>query len=505
MFKNRLSRNILANITGFSLSVLVGIFFTPYLVRHLGVAGYGVIPLATTLSSYLTVVTLVVNGAVGRYITYSLQQNDVSTANRYFNTALFSSLIFVALLAGPSVWLTTLSDKIFNLPAGYENQVRWLISATVGMVLVSVVSCPFEVASFCKNRFDIRNLVTISATVIRIGVVVVLFTLTAPQIVHVGWGIVIAALVSFLASVMIWFRLTPELFISRKCFDVSCLRGLAGTGGWIMVSQVGTMLLLSIDLLVVNRMFGAEAGGRYATLLQWSILLRSLALTLAGVLAPTIISLYARHEIDELVDYSRRMVKVLGLFMALPVGFICGLSRPLLEVWVGADFVPLAPLLSLMVAPLCINLAYVPLHNISQATNKVRIPGIVQVAAGLINLALAIVLAGPLGWGMCGVAAAGVTVLTFRNVIFTPIYCARIIDRGSGTFMKGLLPISGITALIALVCWLTASCLDLTSWPRLIGFGLALSLAYGAIVWSVAFSGAGKQLNLKKVLAGREA
>src|SRR4051812_795311 len=72
--KRRLSINIVANVLGFAVTTAVGIFLTPYLIRHLGVAAYGVIPLATTVSSYLTIVTLVVNAAVARFITVSLQR-----------------------------------------------------------------------------------------------------------------------------------------------------------------------------------------------------------------------------------------------------------------------------------------------------------------------------------------------------------------------------------------------------------------------------------------------
>lgn len=493
----KLTTNLIANIINFLVSIAVGIFFTPYLIHHLGVAAYGVIPLAIAFSSYLTVFTLVINASVARFITVAMQRDDIGEANSYFNTSLFASIFSVILLLGPCLWLASMPEHLFHLPAGYEVQSKWLLTFTVGMVMISVLSSPFEVASFCRNRFDFRNMVTITATLIRVGFVVLLFTIAAPSVFYVGLGMFIAAVFSLLASVIIWRKLTPELVISHRGFKSECLRNLAGTGGWIMISQIGTMLLLSIDLLVVNRMFGPDSGGRYASLLQWSILLRGVALTIAGVLAPTIISLYARNEIVEMISYSRKAVKALGLFIALPVGLVSGLSQPLLYVWLGQDFVALAPILTLMTAPLCINLGYMPLHNISQATNNVRVPGIVQLVAGVINLGLAILLAGPLGWGMYGVAAAGLIVLTLKNLVFTPLYCARILGKNKSTFIKELLPLIVVTLLLTTGCWLTSSFINLASWFRLGSFSVFITVGYGILVWFFLISDAEKNFILK--------
>ena len=119
-------------------------------------------------------------------------------------------------------------------------------------------------------------------------------------------------------------------------------------GGWIAVTYVGTILYLGIDLLVVNRMFGPDAGGRYAAVAQWSALLRTLVGVVAGLFCPTMLYYYARHDIDGLSRYGRQAVKLVGLMMALPIGLICGLSTPLLQTWLGPKFADLAWLMSLM-------------------------------------------------------------------------------------------------------------------------------------------------------------
>ncbi|GFO60323.1 putative membrane protein EpsK [Geomonas silvestris] len=494
--KGRLSTNLVTNVLSFSLNIMVGVFFTPYLIRHLGVSGYGFIPLASNLSSYLTIAALVINASVARYITVAIERDQHEEASQYFSTSFFGSAGLALLMVFPGALLVAFPDLVIRVPDGYGNEVRWLLTLTVGTILISFVTTPFEVATFCRNRFDIRSGIATASLFLRVALVIVCFKFSAPRLFHVGLGLILAALFSLLASIAAWRKLTPGLSLRLSQVRFHCLRQLANSGGWISVNQVGTLLLINIDLLVVNWYFGAESGGRYASLVQWSILLRGLALTVTGLLSPPIMYLYARNDLAGLVSYSRNALKYLGLFIALPVGLISGLAKPILSVWLGPDFVALAPLLTVMVAPLCINLGYIPLHNISMATNNVKVPGIVQVIAGVVNLLLAIFFVKFLQLGLYGVAAAGILVLTLRNVVFTPVYAARIIGVPYRTFMRELLPISCATALLGIFCWYLAHWLGVDSLPSLLTLVVVISFGYLLSLWLFVLSSVEKEYML---------
>lgn len=483
MIRGQLHVNIISNIIFYAFSILINIWFTPYLIRHLGVSGYGIIPLATTVVSYLSVLTLVLNAAVGRFITVNLEKKFFQEARFFFNTSLISSLLFVAVIAAPCFFLAFHPQWFFRFPQGQEYQTTLLLLCTLAMFMLTVISTPFDVATFCRNRFDIRNAVAIFASIMRVSIVVFLFNFGHAEIWHVGLGILVASLLSLLGSLWAWKKLTPELYIDFRQFSIKTLKELVGTGGWIAVSQIGTILLLSIDLLVVNRLLGSESTGYYASLLQWSALLRGLGTAIAGVLAPTIIYHFARNEIDSMVTSCKQSVKFLGLFLALPVGLISGLAKPLLCVWLGPNFVPLAPLLLVMTAHLALTLGFMPLHNISIATNNVRIPGLFQIAIGVLNLALAVFLAGPIGWGMYGVAVAGGIILILRNLLFTPFYAAKIIGRIPTTFTAELFPIVLVGVLVTMTSWAIASYIDLNSWVKLITYCLSFASFYLPGVW----------------------
>jgi membrane protein EpsK len=96
------------------------------------------------------------------------------------------------------------------------------------------------------------------------------------------------------------------------------------------------------------------------------------------------------------------------------------------------------------------------------------------------NLGLALLLAGPVGWGMYGVAAAGAIMLTVKNFIFTPLYAAHILGLGYSTFYRETIPIILATFGLTSLGWGVSYYFPNLHWMGLIGAGMALTCVYVA-------------------------
>jgi membrane protein EpsK len=476
--RGRFATNLATNVGGLVLNLLIGLWYTPYLIRHLGVASYGLIPLIVQVTGFLAILTLALNAAVGRWITIALERREYDEANRYFNASLIGSLFLIAALAVPAGFAASHVNKLVSVSAGQEAQVRWLMGCALIAFFLNTLQTPFGVATYSMNRFDLRNVVGITQRLVSVGVVVALFALFTPRLWHVGLAIVGAALVHGGLNLCFWRMLTPMLRPSFAQFDIRVVGKLASFGGWISVSRVGVLLFLAIDLLVVNRLFGPVAGGRYAAVLQWSTLLRTLSAVIVGVFGPTILYIYARNDIDGMIAYARRAMKFTGLLLALPIGLICGFSVPLLRTWLGPGYVSLAPLMSLMTIYLSVTLSAALLFQLQQAANKVKVPGIVTLVMGAANLGLALLLAGPAGWGLYGVAAAGAITLVARNLIFVPIYAAYCLKRRPWSFYRVIIINAGVAILMAATCYVVSSLIELSGWGRLSIAVAVVSAAY---------------------------
>ena len=112
----QLPNNLVANIAYLVINVIIGLVLVPYFVSTLGVAAYGIIPLATSITGYVAIVVQSLNTAISRFLTVDLQSGDYGEANKTFNTAFFG-LSGVILLMVPVVFIVAwFSPSIFNVP-----------------------------------------------------------------------------------------------------------------------------------------------------------------------------------------------------------------------------------------------------------------------------------------------------------------------------------------------------------------------------------------------------
>lgn len=479
----RLKANLCANIAQLGLTIVVGVWYVPYLVRELGPAAYGLVPLTSVITSYMVLITIGLESAVGRFETLALTRENHERANVIFNVALWGNVGLIGLLLIPAGIGILQVQHLIRIPPGYDTATRWLFGATIAAFLLNQIKTPFTVSFFCQNRLDLQNLVAAAEIFVRVGLVVLLFTAKSPRVEYVGAAILAGTLIALAGTVWAWRSLTPTLSISWRLFDWGMLRSLCATGIWVIVSQIGVMLYLNIDLVVANRLFGATLSGEYAAVLQLPFLIRSLSVAVSGVFAPTTFHIYAREDIAGLVGYLRRSIKFVGLVLAWPIGLTCGFADPLLRIWLGEPFSGLGWLLVIMAAHLCVNLAMYPLYPLPLAVNRVKTPGLVTLAVGVGNLVMALFFATRLGWGLYGIAAAGAVTLSLRHLLFTPLYSAYILKqpwttfyRGLGGFVGAMLATAGLGR--ALLFWWPVD-----NWLELGTASAAVSLVFFLIVY----------------------
>jgi len=482
-------RNVLANFVTYALNACIAIWFTRYLLDHLGTACYGLVPLAMNFNEYMAIFTVAFSSAVGRYLTMELARGDDAQTNRTFNTALFGmgALLVCVLPVGLVVALS--ARWLINIPPEAVQDSQWLFVSTISAFGVWALSSCFAVSLFARSRFDLRGGISAFGMVARVALVVVLFSLGRPQLAAVGLGIVANAVLVLLAHVWTWRWLTPHLRVRLSDFDRRRLREILLMGGWVSVAQLGNLLFTQIDLLLVNILAGAEWAGRYAPLLQWSTTLRTLAGMLSVVLTPTIIACYALSETGRLIRITRMAMTVLGLGLAVCVGLICGMGRSLLRVWLGESFVELTPLLWTLTGALAVNLCVLPLLSIQQAANRVAWPGITTVALGVANVALGWTFAGPLGHGAYGVATAGLICFSLRNAVYNTYYTSRILGLRWTAFGMPLLRTALFTAVVAALGWGASELFSPTRWPHFLGCAALVTVVALAIAGTIGLSG----------------
>jgi membrane protein EpsK len=492
--RSRFLINVSSNVCYTVLNTALMMWYVPFLVHRLGVAAYGMIPLANSLVMYAAVASTSLNVSINRFMAIDLNRGNDADANRTFNTALALSLGACGILLPPIAIITYIFPVLFNVPAGSELATQAMFAGVGVTTLAAILSGTFGVASLITHRFDLRNIVRSLTLLSRVGVVALCFLVWPPSLWYVALGFIVAASISIIGDVLVWRSLTPQLHIDRHDIDRHQFRALFGLSGWSTINQLGFLLLTQTDLLIVNTMFGAEMTGRYGSVLLFPILIETVTETVLAVLSPAIMAHYTVGDIDGMRRIASRSVKLIALGLALPIGLLCGFSRPILNLWLGSEFTQLDLLMILLVGHLAVNLAVRPLAYVLTAYNRVKVQGLITIALGAANVALAIAFARWGGWGATGVAAAAAIVWTIKNVVCLSSYSAVVMRQSWWTFYPPL--VTG--ALSTLGITLAGRWVSQLWWPQswfTLGVAAAvIGAAYGVIAYAFSLNRSDRDL-----------
>jgi len=486
--KRRLLANVSSNIAAMAITVLIGFWLTRYLIQQLKVAAYGMIPLVTQIVAYFDLFSKAIRDAVGRFVAIHFNRQENEQSNIYFNTALFFVLFLCLLLCIVVIAIAAILPWIFNVPQGHERGTRWLFVLVALSSFFAAVTSPFAVSTLVKHRFDLSNLVVILSKLLRVGIVILCFTFFGPSLKYVGWSYCGMGLFLLAGSMWLTRYLTPQLRVGWKSCRWNALRAMTAMGGWMTINQIGTLLYLSTDLIIINLLLGDVQGGRYGPFVLLVSLVSMIGTAIASVFTPIVYEFLAQKKNDALVQHTKRSIKFMGLITALPTGLLCGLSTPLLRCWLGASFADLSPLMWLLIGPWVVNVTVRPMFSIYRGMNKVKVPAIVILAGGVANVIMSVLLIKYTGLGLYGAALASVFCLTSKNLFFTPIYTAVQLGSAKFIFFRDMIPGVLMAALVSLVGLGLSRMYDLSSIPHLFAVTLMLSLVYVLVSYQIALN-----------------
>ncbi|MGI6295133.1 MAG: lipopolysaccharide biosynthesis protein [Armatimonadota bacterium] len=486
--KKHFARNTASSLIFFAFNAITSLMMVPYLIHRIGIENYGMVTLANSFISMTQVFTIVIVGTVTRFVMLYAAKGENETARRYFSTQFTAIVVMCAIILPVAGVLSYLTPRFVKIPPGQTINTQWLFFLCYLAFIPNLFVSPLQVAQFIKQRFDIRNMLEIVNQVFRYGTWIVMFAVMTPALWQVGLGYVIGSTVVIFSTWLVFMKLTPYLKPTLGVFDKGKFFEMVRMGGWVTVNQVGSMLYLSVDAIVINRLMGPASVGKYGTILGLFSMLRGMSSLMSGMMMPLTISYYARNDIPGLMRNSAKAVKFMSLGMAVPLGLACGFIVPFISWWLGPKYAYLWIVAWLLLAPQVWNSSMEPLFAINNAANKVALPGVVAVAGGLVKLGLAIVLIKYTSLGLVGAALANLIAFGLKNVVFTPIYAAHILKSSSASFYKATIPSVFVFAVVAAISWQVTQMISLKTLPTIAGVGLALLAVFALLTYRFAMN-----------------
>jgi len=413
----QLLKNLFYRFGLYIVGVLIALSATPKIVSLLGIASYGFISIINTVIAYSTIITVSLTSSIGRNLIFYFKNNNYKDANREIVSIIYT-LILIFLILVPL--LCFLSESFINR-IGFNGEDRVgakiLLITSVTCSIFGAISGVLSSIFFAKNRLDLQSISSFIYTLI-INVFLVLLLYFKSDFTSYSISILIANVVLFFYN---YYR-SNKLFrvdFSLHNFSFSFLRKNVFFSLWILINQLGVLLFLQSELLLINHFFGLVNAGMYSIVVLVCTQIRNVSSIFSGLFSPVIIK--SISECNTQVNLIIRKTSLMNiLFTSMFCALIAGTTDDLLPLWLGNEYLKINMLMEISIFLLAINMFVTPYWNVLLAYREVKIPAIITIVLGLANILTSILLINEYDFGMLSVVMSANLFLFIKNLLIMP-------------------------------------------------------------------------------------
>jgi O-antigen/teichoic acid export membrane protein len=474
-------RNIGSNWVLIVATVAATYVLTPFVIHTLGQEGYGTWTLITAMTGYMSLLALGVPMASVRYLAQDIAAGDAGNMNRTIGTCvgLYLMIGVAALVIGGA--LAAAFALFFEIPSAIYAEAIAAFFLMVVTVAAGFVGLLPEGIMFAHHEFVVRNLVRIGGVLLRLCLTVGALMLSTSLIVLAAVQVVVLA---FDVGVSWWLirRRYPRVRISVADFDRRVLRRIFSFSMYALLLSAGARLTFETDALVIGAFMDVRSIPYYVVANSLIVYVMDFVVAIAAVVSPMATKLNTEGGIGELREMFLRWSKVALSLSVLAGVFLIVMGPSFIGQWIDPSFErPSGQVLQILMVS---SLVFLPVRGVAlpilMGMGKPRLPAIAFLITGVLNVALSVLLVGPLG--LAGVAL-GTAIPNVLLAIVTLTVTCRELGMAPSSYLKYVVPrvaVGSLPILALLVWWKLAFSVD--NLTGLIAAGAAMVLLF-AITW----------------------
>ena len=469
---NQLKAGAALNYVVIILNMIVGLLYTPYMLRMMGQSEYGLYSLVASVISYLTILDLGFGNAIIRYTAKYRAEGKLKEQYEMFGMFLVLYVIIgiIAFLAGLGLYynVNTLFGDTMTLEELEKAKIMMLflifnVAVTFPMSIFGSVISAYERFVFPRVINIIRIILN---TVIMICLLEMGYKAVAMVILQTVFNISTLIINYFYCK----YKLHIKLYFCN--FQWGLLKEISIYSFWIFLNVIMDRIYWSTGQFVLGALVGTTAVAVFAVAIQLEHLYMQFSSAISGVFLPKVTAMVARNndrkEISNLFIKTGRIQYIILAFILS--GFIV-FGRDFIILWAGSEYeeaylITLLFFVSLTI-PLIQNLGI----TILQARNQMKFRSLLYIVIAVVSLVFQIVLAKQYSGFGCAIAIAGALFLgqgLIMNIYYLTKQGLDIIS-----FWKEIGKMSVVPLFMIIVSFFIISFISLNTWLSL---GVAIIL-----------------------------
>lgn len=477
---NQLKAGVVLNYVVIILNTVVGLLYTPYMLRMMGQSEYGLYSLVASVIAYLTVLDLGFGNAIVRYT--AKFRAEKKTEEQYEMFGMFFLLYLVIGIIAFGIGL----GLYFNVGTLFGNTMTAveLDRARIMMLLlVANLAFTFPMSIWgsiiqAYEDFVFQKSLNIFRIILNTAVMICLL--------HFGYKAVAMVVVQTIFNVLtlvvnfIYCRrkLNIHIYFRFKHFHWGFLKEVAIYSFWIFLNAIMDRVYWSTGQFVLGAIVGTAAVAVFAIAIQLEGMYMQFSTAISSVFLPKVTAMVAtnrsRKEISDLFIRTGRIQYIVLAYILS--GFII-FGRQFIELWAGAGYSDAYIISLLFFIPLTVPLIQNLGITILQARNEMKFRSVLYIIIALVSLAMQIVLTRFFGGIGCAMGVSGALVV--GQILIMNVYYRRRQDLDIKTFWKEISKMSIIPIVLIFSSMLVIRhFFALDSWGKLILGIAAFSLVY---------------------------
>lgn len=468
------------------LNLTVLIWLQQYLLKRISPDEYALLPLVMALMVFAPLLTLVLTGGLGRYITVAYARGDDEEITRICST------MFPLLLAGGLVflgigWLAAWHiDSLLKVTPEFLNDARMMLALLVFSTAIRLPLAVFSSGFVVRQKLLLQDMIEVGCQLFRIGLLFALLFGVGVKVLWVTVALVASELLSLAISTPISIRLVPAQRIKLRGYKKSLAKEMVGYGVWSFIDRTAEALKQAMDPVILNR---------FATSIDVSvfhvagIVPRQLKLMLAPItrpFIPVLAALYGTDDRDRLRNTYLRVARyhtwLLFLFIVPGVVF----RDEIIWLYLDGEYSVAADVMAILLLAAGLSGLNALGSAVVAAAGNMRGLAIRMLLLQVVNLAMTIHFIIFLHLGAMGAAIATLLASVSVEVAFVWPFCRKVAGVSTDLWLREVV-MPGVTpALVSAVFCLAASYLfAIDSWFKLLSISGVGGIVYMLVLVSV--------------------
>ena len=493
---NQLKTGALLSYISIILNNIIGLLYTPFMLRMMGQSEYGLYSLVASVVAYLTILDFGFGNAIIRYTAKFRAENRLKEQYEMFGMFLFlySAIGIFTLLIGLCLYFNV--DFLFERSMNMEelNKIRIMMLLMVFNIAITFPFSIFGSIITAYENFIFQKAINIVRIILNPIVMCVMLLMGYRAI-----GMVVVTTLFNVLTLLIncWYcyhRLHIHVIIGR--FNWTFLKEIMIYSFWIFLNAIMDRIYWSSGQFILGIYAGAKAVAIYAVAISLENIYMSFSTAISGVFLPRITSMITQKENEKsMSDLFIRTGRIQYIIMSfILIGFIL-FGKQFIIIWAGSDYSEAYYITLLFFVPLTIPLIQNLGITILQARNQMKFRSVSYVIIAIISLGLSVFLVRYYGGIGCALSTA--FALCIGQILIMNIYYFKKVNIDTPAFWREIGKMSVVPILIGIVGYVLLNYFRIESILTLFLGIVLFSIIYLPAFWHLSMNSYERNLFLK--------